>query len=86
MTGKETPAGAIFHAQSKRRREVRFTPSLRQQTEAAIRRLRALLDAGVVPRAELKPQCDGCSLHEICLPELSDALRAAAGNLFSTSE
>ena len=28
-----------------------------------------------IPVAELKPQCEGCSLHEVCLPEL---VRSAA--------
>jgi CRISPR-associated exonuclease Cas4 len=64
------PAGAIFHIRSKRRREVVFTDKLRAKTEAAAARLHELIAAGVTPPAVLKPQCDGCSLRQVCLPEL----------------
>ena len=64
-------AGAIFHAASKRRREVPFTPELRAMTQAAIKEVRALLAAGKVPPAVLKPRCDGCSLRGVCLPEIT---------------
>ena len=64
------PAGAIFHIQSKRRREVAFTPALRAQTEDAARRLHALVERGVTPPPVSQPRCRGCSLHDLCLPEL----------------
>jgi len=65
------PRGAIFHASSKRRREVAFTPQLRAQTEAAAVRLHALIASRSIPAAVLLPKCEGCSLHAICMPELS---------------
>jgi len=65
------PCGAIFHASSKRRRELEFTPQLRAQTEAAVRRLHELIASGRIPAAMLMPKCEGCSLHETCMPELS---------------
>ena len=43
MFGVPVPRGAIFHADSKRRREVEFTPELRALTEQAIACLHALL-------------------------------------------
>ena len=36
----------------------------------AARRLHELIDAGVTPPPILKPQCDGCSLLEVCLPKV----------------
>jgi CRISPR-associated exonuclease Cas4 len=69
MIGRSVPEGAIFHAKSKTRRAVEFTPELRAETEATVARLHALLDSGVVPPAVLKPQCRGCSLRGHCLPE-----------------
>lgn len=63
--------GAVFHADSKRRREVEFTPELRATTEAAIWELRRMMESGEVPAAVMKPQCDGCSLRGICLPEMA---------------
>lgn len=43
MFGVPVPRGAVFHADSKRRREVEFTAELRALTEAAIAGLHALL-------------------------------------------
>lgn len=86
MMSVAVPRGAIFHGQSKRRREVQITAALRAQTLSAIGRLRSMVDAKLVPQAALKPQCEGCSLREICLPELAETLPSAAIRLFSTSE
>lgn len=86
MLGAAVPCGAIFHAQSKRRRELEFTTAIRAETMTAIERLHVLLSTRVVARAELKPQCDGCSLHEVCLPELGARFPAASRALFSAGE
>ena len=64
--------GFIFHAASKRRREVLLNEELRQQTQTVIAAVRELLANETIPPAELKPRCDGCSLRGICLPELTD--------------
>lgn len=78
MLSRPVPSGAIFHAASKRRRDVDFTPELRAGTEQAVHRLRALIDSRRVPPAQLTPRCEGCSLHELCLPELARAAPRAA--------
>jgi CRISPR-associated exonuclease Cas4 len=70
LLGVPVPAGAIFHIKSKRRREVAFTAELRAKTEDAARRLHELVRRGVTPPPVLKPRCRGCSLRELCLPEL----------------
>ena len=64
------PAGAIFHIQSKRRREVAFTPELRALTAETARRLHELIQSGITPRPVRKARCRGCSLLELCLPAL----------------
>lgn len=72
--------GAVFHADSKRRREVVFTPALRQLTVQAITALREFLAGSAdsrLPAAFFKPACDECSLYRICLPQLSAAPEAA---------
>lgn len=70
MLGVVVPAGAIFHIQSKRRREVVFTPELRELTAETARRLHALIQSGITPRPVRKARCRGCSLLELCLPAL----------------
>jgi CRISPR-associated exonuclease Cas4 len=79
--------GAVFHAESKRRREVEFTPELRTLTEEAIQQLHRLLALEQVPPAEFKPACEECSLFKICLPRVTSqpaSLRRAAARLFET--
>lgn len=79
------PGGAIFHAGSKRRRDVIFDVALRALTERTIGEVRTLLASQRVPPAVLKPRCGGCSLHGVCLPELSerqDRVAAATRALF----
>lgn len=71
MFSTRVERGAVFHAASKRRREVAFTPELRHFTEQAIAELHALSEIGAVPAAILKPQCPECSLFEICLPQIT---------------
>ncbi len=73
MFGVAVERGAVFHAASKRRREVEFTAELRQRTEAAVAELHGLVASGSVPAAVFKPACEECSLFKICLPQVSGA-------------
>jgi CRISPR-associated exonuclease Cas4 len=95
MFGLPVPRGAIFHADSKRRREVEFTPELRQLTEHAVAELRQLLEQSevcnpqsaipVLHAAVFKPACQECSLFDICLPKVAaspDNAARAARRLF----
>lgn len=72
------PSGAIFHAESKRRREVEFTPQLRTVTETAVTELHALFASGRVPPAVFKPACTECSLFAVCLPRATGESDRAA--------
>lgn len=86
MLGVPVPAGAVFHVRSKRRRDVPFTPHLRDQTRRAAERLHNLLWQRTAPPAVLHPKCKQCSLHAVCLPELLAAPAAyhrLAGSLFA---
>jgi CRISPR-associated exonuclease Cas4 len=87
MLGIAIPRGAVFHAESKRRRDVMFTPELRSLTEQAIHELHRLIDAEQVPLAQFKPACEECSLFKICLPRVTSlpaSLRRATAQLFQT--
>jgi CRISPR-associated exonuclease Cas4 len=85
MFGRPVTRGAIFHATSKRRREVEFTTQLRKLTEDAISGLHRLLREAVTPPAVFKPACEECSLYRICLPQITsqpDSIARAAEELF----
>jgi CRISPR-associated exonuclease Cas4 len=83
MFGVAIPRGAIFHADSKRRREVEFTAELRQRTEQAVTALHALLRQSEIsnlkfeiprlPPAVWKPACEECSLFDICQPKATES-------------
>ncbi len=64
-------AGAVYHVKTRRRRPVEFTPALRRLTLDTVEAVRSLLASGAVPAANVKPQCKGCSVRAICLPELT---------------
>jgi CRISPR-associated exonuclease Cas4 len=84
MLGLRIPAGLIFHVASALRTEVVFDQSLRALTLATLAALRTTLAPPVAPPAVLKPQCDGCSLRGVCLPEAAAApmLTTATRRLF----
>jgi CRISPR-associated exonuclease Cas4 len=73
MFGRPVERGAVFHAASKRRREVEFAPELRALVERSLAELRGLLDSQRAPQAVFKPACEECSLYEICLPKATCA-------------
>ncbi len=70
MTGKAVPAGALFYASSKRRREVKITAELRQRVAEATIAVRARIDAGTLPPPANDARCDKCSLRDLCQPTL----------------
>jgi CRISPR-associated exonuclease Cas4 len=87
MLGAPIQRGAVFHAESKRRREVMFTPELRSLTEQAVGELHRLMEAEQAPPAQFKPACEECSLFEICLPRVTSqpaSVRRAMTQLFET--
>lgn len=69
MLGQPVPKGAIYHASSRRRREVAITPELRQSVEEAARAIRAMLASGGLPPPANDERCRECSLKDICQPE-----------------
>ena len=80
--------GAVYHVKTHRRRAVPFTAELRTLTQNTILAARELIHADDIPTARLKPQCQGCSLHHVCLPELTASrlsLNAAYQTLFSVT-
>ena len=76
MLGRAVPQGAIFHASSRRRRVVDFTPALRQSVIDTAEAIRAMLASGVLPAPVNDARCRECSLKETCQPEaLGEKLR-----------
>lgn len=75
MTGVRIARGAIYHAASRRRREVPITDDLRKMVEETVWAIRAMLASGRLPPPVNDKRCGGCSLKEICQPEAMTANR-----------
>lgn len=72
--GRAVPKGAIYHQQSRRRREVLIDDALRQAVEAAAREVRQLLTGKKLPPpVDDARRCPECSLRDICQPEIARA-------------
>ena len=69
--GIKARRGFVYYHKSHTRREVVFTPELFRAVEAAVVRMRALLQSPRPPRVEVPPsKCEGCSVQGACQPEL----------------
>jgi CRISPR-associated exonuclease Cas4 len=75
MLGKPVPNGAIYHASSKRRRDVAIDATLRSLVERTTEAVRANILNGTLPAPVNDARCDQCSLKDICQPEILDDKR-----------
>lgn len=71
MIGVPVPAGAIYYAGSKRRREVTFSPEDRRIVERLTRDIRAMLAGDRLPPAIDDARCPNCSLLDACAPAIA---------------
>lgn len=69
MLNRPVAKGAIYHASSRRRREVAITPELRRLVEETASAIRAMLASGTLPPPANDGRCRECSLKDICQPE-----------------
>jgi CRISPR-associated exonuclease Cas4 len=89
MFSRPVERGAIYHASSRRRREVAITPELVQLVEETTAAIRAMLAAGVLPPPVNDGRCRECSLKDICQPEavaVRERQRRAAAELFEVND
>lgn len=81
------PAAAIYHIQTRRRREVSIDQTLRDQVIATVRAVKDLLNSRLCPPlVEDRKRCPQCSLNELCSPELiseKSRLQQLAAQLFT---
>lgn len=68
MFGTVIPEGFIYHVASHRRREVAFTPELRQTVLDARDGVRELLRTRTLPPPAADERCQFCSLYDECEP------------------
>ena len=89
MLGRPVTQGAIYHAGSRRRREIAVTAELRERVLATADAIRALLADGRLPPPVNDARCRQCSLNETCEPAAlaATSLQAAlAVDLFRSTD
>jgi len=69
MLGKPVAKGAIYHASSRRRRDVDIDAGLRVLVERTTEAVRATIQNGTLPPPVNDERCEHCSLKDICQPE-----------------
>jgi CRISPR-associated exonuclease Cas4 len=69
MLGRPVPKGAVYHASSRRRREVAITDRLRRLVEDTVVAIRAMLASGRLPPPVNDARCEECSLKDLCQPQ-----------------
>lgn len=85
MFETEIGKGYLFYGKRRRRHEVFFERTLREQTKGSVERLREIVDSRVTPPAEHGPKCESCSLLEICVPTVSDGEHGSAVEYLNTN-
>jgi CRISPR-associated exonuclease Cas4 len=69
MTGLSVPFGAIYHASSRRRREVEITDALRVEVVETTQAIRVMIQTGWLPPPANDARCPQCSLIGLCQPQ-----------------
>lgn len=75
MTGKTVDTGYIYYASSHQRQPVAIDTALRERAIITMEAIQHLFETGEMPAAVYSPRCKGCSLHDRCLPRLTEKVR-----------
>ncbi|MDR1138967.1 MAG: CRISPR-associated protein Cas4 [Clostridiales bacterium] len=63
--------GALFYGEPRKREVVEFTRELRDELEYVVLAMHQLHINVHTPKAKFGSHCNQCSLHDICMPELT---------------
>ncbi len=69
MLNVTIPSGALFYGKTRRRLDVEFDESLRQETMETAWATHVLIKAGKTPKPEYAKRCESCSLMNECMPK-----------------
>ena len=86
MLNVEIPEGALFYGQTHHRHDVIFDKALRMETEDAAKKVHALIESGITPKAEYSKKCERCSLLEVCMPKTCGKSKSVSNYLRTAME
>jgi CRISPR-associated exonuclease Cas4 len=75
MLQTEILQGYLFYGENRRRTQVEFTDSLRDEVRKLTREMHELFRRGYTPNARPTKQCKACSLENLCVPKLQKAMK-----------
>jgi len=75
MFSLEIAEGALYYRKSRRRAQVTFSPSLRENAETIILKVRSLFYQENLPPPADDARCKHCSLADICMPHADRAIK-----------
>lgn len=71
MLNIEISKGALFYGRTRRRKDVLFDASLRNESIQLTEKLHRFVENGITPPAVYTKRCESCSLRDICIPEMA---------------
>lgn len=75
MFQTEIASGYLFYGENRRRTQVEFTDSLRDEVRKLSKEMHELFRKGYTPNARPAKQCKACSLENLCVPRLQKAMK-----------
>lgn len=75
MFQTEIALGYLFYGENRRRTQVEFTDSLRDEVRKLTKEMHELFRRGYTPNARPTRQCKACSLENLCVPKLQKAMK-----------
>lgn len=81
MYNIKIPESAIYYKQINRRQKIQITDQLRKELKDTISDIYKLIDSGKTPKAELRNNCNKCSLYSDCWPRLTNRKKSVRNYL-----
>lgn len=75
MFQTEIGCGYLFYGENRRRSQVEFTVSLREEVKRLAKEMHELFQKGYTPNVKPTKQCKACSLENLCIPKLQKVMR-----------
>ena len=77
MFSTTIPEAALFYGETRRREIVPITEELRTTVRGMFAEMHRYYDRGYTPNVKWSKKCNGCSLKEICMPQMGKNVSAA---------
>ena len=81
MLNVSIPAGALFYGKTRRRLDVDFDETLRQETQYVAKKAHKLIESGQTPKPVYAKRCESCSLVAECMPRTIQKKRSVESYL-----